>query len=84
MDSLPLKAFIATLKSEAVHFIVPIDESETVTDWLERHDIAHSSSDIYLIDTNDGAIGCCVVSITDELQAVHFRLWANETVTGPI
>ena len=77
-----LLAFTALVQSEAAHFIVPLDQSEQTTDWLQRQDIEHDANDLYLVDSD--ATGCCLVSITDDIAAVTFRLWADENIIGPI
>jgi len=79
-----LLSFLSIVQSDGHHFIVPLDQSERATDWLDRNDIQHTATDLYLVNSQPTATGCCFVSITDHAEAVFFRLWANEDVTGPI
>lgn len=70
------------MQSDAAHFLMPTDLADEASAWLLSQGIQHDLNDLYIMGLEP--TGGTLISIADDLGALAFRMWGDETVLGPI
>lgn len=74
--------FVRLIQSPVSHFLMPTDLADEASAWLLAQGIEHEWNDLYVMGRE--TTGGTVISIADDLGAVAFRMWGDETVIGPV
>lgn len=75
-------AFAQLLQTDVAHFILPTDLGDEASAWLLSQAIPHDLNDLYIMGLEP--TGCTLISIADDLGALAFRMWGDDTVIGPV
>lgn len=74
--------FVRLIQSPVSHFLMPTDLADDASAWLLAQGIEHEWNDLYVMGREP--TGGTVISIADDLGALAFRMWGDETVIGPL
>lgn len=75
-------ALARLMQSDASHFLMPTDLADEASTWLLSQGIQHEWNDLYIMGRESS--GGTLISIADDLGALAFRMWGDETVIGPV
>ena len=75
-------ALARLMQSDAAHFLMPTDLADEASAWLLSQSIQHDLNDLYIMGREP--TGGTLISIPDDLGALAFRMWGDETVVGPL